>query len=399
MIPVKSVTSPARARAYSPFRSRDSQTSSGVLTQTSRNAPCASAIARTRARDRANGAIGAASATPPCRATSAATQPIRSTLRSREATSKPSSAERCWRTSSPSRSVTRRAPPSTRSSARARAIVDLPDPDKPVNRITAPGRGVPMPALRTSMADASAYTSRTAASWTPPSEAMRSARPGCACRTGGRPRTSRRRGGHPVRSSGAGAPSRPAGQGTTTVTTPVAGRTERRASAKASAARVTPAQPTAPGPRRWRDTGRRDQHRPRPHVVHRGGRMVEIHPGRHVVDHQAQDRTAGGHGLQALAGCRRREPQLRVPVGAAVSSEGLQGLQLERRSQRRQAGERRVLAVAEDQVAVRACGTRGERQPGIASDRASSSRSRPSSSSTRVRVVIGAGARAATPGR
>ena len=78
---------------------------------------------------------------PPCRdagPTSAATQPIRRTLRSRSALLKPSPAESSRRTTSPSSRVTVRSPVSRSESASPRAIVDLPEPEKPVKKTTRP---------------------------------------------------------------------------------------------------------------------------------------------------------------------------------------------------------------------------------------------------------------------
>ncbi len=70
---MKSAIRPARALAYRPLRSRASQTSSGVSTWTSRNAPAGSINRLAASRPEANGAIGAATASPPWVATSDAT--------------------------------------------------------------------------------------------------------------------------------------------------------------------------------------------------------------------------------------------------------------------------------------------------------------------------------------
>ena len=71
---------------------------------------------------------------PRCRPTSAATQPIRRTLRSRSALLKPSPAESSRRTTSPSSRVIVRSPVSRSASASPRAMVDLPEPEKPVKK-------------------------------------------------------------------------------------------------------------------------------------------------------------------------------------------------------------------------------------------------------------------------
>ena len=82
---MKSATSPARARAYRPLRSRASHTSSGVLDPDQQErARAVRPASRALRRPAANGAIGAATAMPPCSATSDATQAIRSTLISRD---------------------------------------------------------------------------------------------------------------------------------------------------------------------------------------------------------------------------------------------------------------------------------------------------------------------------
>ena len=75
---------------------------------------------------------------PPCRATSAATYPIRAILRSRSARENDSPADSSCRTRSPSSSETRRSPRSDSTSLRSLAIVDLPDPDSPVRNSTRP---------------------------------------------------------------------------------------------------------------------------------------------------------------------------------------------------------------------------------------------------------------------
>src|ERR687898_796825 len=77
-MPVNSGISPARALAYRPLRSRRSHSSRGVATWTRKNAPpAASTMSWTCSRVSANGAIGEQTATPPWRAISAATQPMR----------------------------------------------------------------------------------------------------------------------------------------------------------------------------------------------------------------------------------------------------------------------------------------------------------------------------------
>ena len=81
---------------------------------------------------------GLQTATPPCRAISAATQPIRRMLVSRSSLEKVSPADRCRRTTSPSRLVTLRSPCSSSRSISARASVDLPLPDRPVKNSTSP---------------------------------------------------------------------------------------------------------------------------------------------------------------------------------------------------------------------------------------------------------------------
>ena len=118
------------------------------------------------------------------------------------------------------------------------------------------------------------------------------------------PRARRRREGPPggqrrrVRASSAG-------HGTTTVTTPVPGRiaAQRLGQGEGRPGDARPAHRA----RRTRAPRHRDgnQHGPRARVVHGGGRMIEIRPRRHVVDHQAQDRAAASRGRQALARWRR----------------------------------------------------------------------------------------------
>ena len=111
----------------------------GVATWTRKNAPPASStIARTCWRVSSNGAMGLTTATPPCRAISAATQPIRRMLVSRSSLENVRPADRCRRTTSPSRLVTVRRPCSSSRSTRARASVDLPLPDRPVKKSTRP---------------------------------------------------------------------------------------------------------------------------------------------------------------------------------------------------------------------------------------------------------------------
>ena len=116
-IPVNSGIWPERAFAYSPLRSRDSHTSIGVLMCTStKSAPAASAMRRASARSASYGAIGAAMPMPPCRATSAATNPIRRMFTDRSAREKPSPLESSRRTTSPSNSDTVRVPSSSSAS-------------------------------------------------------------------------------------------------------------------------------------------------------------------------------------------------------------------------------------------------------------------------------------------
>jgi hypothetical protein len=119
---------------------------------------------------------------PPCRATSAATYPMRSTFVSRDSRSNPSPFDRWCRTSSPSSRVVPR-PSSSSSAARARATVDLPEPDKPVKNTTAPRRWAPLAARATSAAEAGGYRARTASSRTPGNAVTASAVVGERCAT------------------------------------------------------------------------------------------------------------------------------------------------------------------------------------------------------------------------
>ncbi len=100
-------------------------------------------ISRTSWRTESYGAMGAQMATPPPRVISDATKPIRRMLRSRCSLEKPSSDERFLRTRSPSRRVTPR-PPSSRSLTRSPlAMVDLPDPESPVQKTVNPWESRP----------------------------------------------------------------------------------------------------------------------------------------------------------------------------------------------------------------------------------------------------------------
>src|SRR5437660_826324 len=81
--------------------------------------------------------LAAVIATPPLRATSRATYPMRRMLVSRSSFEKPRPFERWVRTSSPSSSSAWR-PRRSSSAASALAIVDLPAPESPVNQTTKP---------------------------------------------------------------------------------------------------------------------------------------------------------------------------------------------------------------------------------------------------------------------
>ncbi len=136
--PVNCLMSPALALAYRPLRSRSSHTSTGVATWMSRKSPTSDTICLTCSLAAANGAIGAQIAMPPCLAISAATYPILAILRSRSARENVRPAESSERTRSPSSSETRRSARSASRSRRSLAIVDLPDPDRPVRNSTTP---------------------------------------------------------------------------------------------------------------------------------------------------------------------------------------------------------------------------------------------------------------------
>ena len=83
------------------------------------------------------GLIAAQITTPPCRAISEATYPIRRMLISRSSLLNPNPFDRCVRTTSPSNTVTWR-PCSKIRSVSTSPVVDLPDPLKPVNQMHAP---------------------------------------------------------------------------------------------------------------------------------------------------------------------------------------------------------------------------------------------------------------------
>src|SRR5256885_2923861 len=78
------------------------------------------------------GAIGAQIAIPPFFVISEATNPIRRMLISRCSRENPNSEDKCLRTMSPSNSVTGRPPISRNLTRRMFAIVDLPEPERPV---------------------------------------------------------------------------------------------------------------------------------------------------------------------------------------------------------------------------------------------------------------------------
>ena len=82
--------------------------------------------------------MGAQMAMPPFLVISDATHPIRRILISRCSLEKPSSDDRCLRTTSPSRTVTGRPPSSSNLVSRMLAIVDLPAPDSPVKKTVNP---------------------------------------------------------------------------------------------------------------------------------------------------------------------------------------------------------------------------------------------------------------------
>ncbi len=79
-------------------------------------------------------------AMPPFLVISEATQPMRRMLMSRCSLEKPSSEDRCLRTMSPSSRVTGRPPSSSNLVSRMLAMVDLPEPDRPVKKTVKPWR-------------------------------------------------------------------------------------------------------------------------------------------------------------------------------------------------------------------------------------------------------------------
>src|SRR5262245_60988900 len=84
--------------------------------------------------------MAAAITAPPCRVRREATQPMRSMFVSRSSFEKPRPFERCCRTESPSRYSTTQ-PRRSSSGPITWAIVDLPDPERPVNqRVKPPSR-------------------------------------------------------------------------------------------------------------------------------------------------------------------------------------------------------------------------------------------------------------------
>ena len=78
--------------------------------------------------------MGAQMAIPPFLVISEATYPIRRMLMSRCSFENPSSDDRCLRTRSPSRIVTGRPPVSRNLVSRTLAMVDFPEPDRPVKK-------------------------------------------------------------------------------------------------------------------------------------------------------------------------------------------------------------------------------------------------------------------------
>ncbi len=137
-MPVNSLISPRRAFAYIPFTSRCSQTDNGVSTKTSMNWS-SSIMARTASRVSRYGETAAHITVPPWRTISLATKPIRRMFVSRSSLEKPSPFERWVRTTSPSSSVTC-LPASRRRTDRTAAVVDLPEPLRPVSQMQSPWR-------------------------------------------------------------------------------------------------------------------------------------------------------------------------------------------------------------------------------------------------------------------
>src|SRR5262245_8048614 len=138
--PVNSLISPLNAFSYRPFTSRFAHSSTEALTYTSTNVPTSSTISRAARRVASYGEIAAAITAPPWRLSLEPTHPTRSMCVSRSSFERPSSFERCVRTLSPSKYST--TSPRRSSSGPTRwAIVDLPDPDSPVNQsVNPPGR-------------------------------------------------------------------------------------------------------------------------------------------------------------------------------------------------------------------------------------------------------------------
>ena len=77
-------------------------------------------------------------AMPPFFVISDATKPMRRMLMSRCSFENPSSDDRCFRTTSPSSRVTGRPPISSSLTSSTLAMVDLPDPDRPVKNTVNP---------------------------------------------------------------------------------------------------------------------------------------------------------------------------------------------------------------------------------------------------------------------